>query len=300
MEKNDELRAVKGQEANFYSVLGVNPSASSAEINKSYRKLSLELHPDKNPDTEPQRLYTLLTSISTILKDEGKRTVYDGHLKRGFPLWKGTGYYYDRYKPGLVTVVVFIFVVVTLAQYFSIWAMYAVQKWRNNQDHSQMNNLNYTQLKKQLRKRNLSEEKVSKKMFQSSSNTDLLKNLEQTNDPQIRIPSIFDLALFTLPIWLFKTMVAFPKTLMPKEKIDEIVPSVIPLTPRMKKRKFVSTNPRKPDQMALSRSSSTDSSLHSLVQEENEEKAKTGPFSAEEETEMKRLLEKYPIGKSFI
>ena len=34
----------------FYGILGVKRSANAAEIKKSYRKLSLQHHPDKNPD----------------------------------------------------------------------------------------------------------------------------------------------------------------------------------------------------------------------------------------------------------
>jgi DnaJ-class molecular chaperone len=34
----------------FYAILGVKRNANAAEIKKSYRKLSLQYHPDKNPD----------------------------------------------------------------------------------------------------------------------------------------------------------------------------------------------------------------------------------------------------------
>ncbi|PNJ24586.1 DNAJC1 isoform 3 [Pongo abelii] len=41
---------VEEVQLNFYQFLGVQQDASSADIRKAYRKLSLTLHPDKNKD----------------------------------------------------------------------------------------------------------------------------------------------------------------------------------------------------------------------------------------------------------
>ena len=92
-----------GSEFNFYSVLDLETTATPAEIQKAYRKKALALHPDKNDTAEAAKLYKVLTQISVILKDENSKNRYDSHLKKGFPSWRGSGYYYSKYKPGFGT-----------------------------------------------------------------------------------------------------------------------------------------------------------------------------------------------------
>lgn len=38
------------KETKLYDLLEVKPDASDADLKKSYRKLALRYHPDKNPD----------------------------------------------------------------------------------------------------------------------------------------------------------------------------------------------------------------------------------------------------------
>ena len=52
--------------------------------------------------------YARLGVIAAILKGSGRER-YDHFLSNGFPKWRGTGYYYARYRPGLGTVLVGLF-----------------------------------------------------------------------------------------------------------------------------------------------------------------------------------------------
>ena len=60
---------------NYYEILGVSKEATAEEIKKSYRKLSLKYHPDKNPDGEEK--FKEISEAYTILGDTEKRSKYD-------------------------------------------------------------------------------------------------------------------------------------------------------------------------------------------------------------------------------
>lgn len=68
--------------ADYYDVLGVNRSASAADIKKAYRTLAKEHHPDRNADDEDaERKFKEAGEAYEVLKDEQKRAAYDqfGH-----------------------------------------------------------------------------------------------------------------------------------------------------------------------------------------------------------------------------
>lgn len=44
----------KPKTLDFYSILGLAQNATTRDITKAFRKLSLELHPDKNPGKEAE------------------------------------------------------------------------------------------------------------------------------------------------------------------------------------------------------------------------------------------------------
>jgi len=61
----------------FYKVLEVDKSASADEIKKSYRKLALKWHPDKNKSAEAEEKFKEINEAYEILSDSKKRQTYD-------------------------------------------------------------------------------------------------------------------------------------------------------------------------------------------------------------------------------
>lgn len=68
----------------FYAILGVSPSASASEIKKTFRKLAIQYHPDKNPLAETKHIFQEINEAYDILGDRNKRALYDERLANPF------------------------------------------------------------------------------------------------------------------------------------------------------------------------------------------------------------------------
>jgi molecular chaperone DnaJ len=70
----------------FYEILGVSKSSSVEEIKKSYRKVAMQFHPDRNPgDKAAEEKFKEAAEAYEVLSDQEKRDRYDryGHAGVG-------------------------------------------------------------------------------------------------------------------------------------------------------------------------------------------------------------------------
>lgn len=74
----------------YYEVLEVTRTATVEEIKRSYRKLAVKHHPDKNPDDpHAEERFKELGEAYDVLMDENKRSAYDRYGHAAFA--QGTG-----------------------------------------------------------------------------------------------------------------------------------------------------------------------------------------------------------------
>jgi len=88
----------------YYDILGVKRNASDEEIKRSFRKLALQYHPDRNQESDATEKFKEINEAYQILSDREKRAAYDqfGHAgvsgnasSQGFEGFEGFGGFGD-------------------------------------------------------------------------------------------------------------------------------------------------------------------------------------------------------------
>ncbi len=65
----------------YYQIIGVSREATEVEIKRSFRKLAVRYHPDKNPSREAEQLFKEINEAYEVLSDPDKKSKYDQLLR---------------------------------------------------------------------------------------------------------------------------------------------------------------------------------------------------------------------------
>ncbi|MBY0452642.1 MAG: DnaJ domain-containing protein, partial [Bdellovibrionaceae bacterium] len=77
----------------YYEVLSVERTADSEVIKKSYRKLAMQFHPDRNPgDQEAENKFKEAAEAYEVLSNSEKRAQYDRFGHQAFQGGRGGGF----------------------------------------------------------------------------------------------------------------------------------------------------------------------------------------------------------------
>ncbi|XP_033856260.1 dnaJ homolog subfamily C member 1-like isoform X2 [Acipenser ruthenus] len=176
---------------NFYEFLAVAQDASSADIRKAYRKLSLTLHPDKNKDENAETQFRQLVAIYEVLKDEERRQRYNDILVNGLPDWRQPVFYYRRVrKMSNAELGLLLFIILTVGHYAVIWSIY---------------------LEKQLDELLSRKKREKRKKTGNKGADDVKAGAQEKNERSSDKPQWHDILPFKLGIWLYFSVKSLPQ-----------------------------------------------------------------------------------------
>ncbi|HET7341920.1 MAG TPA: DnaJ domain-containing protein [Methylomirabilota bacterium] len=73
-------------DVDYYAALGVTPAASEDEIRRTFRRLALQWHPDRNPgDPRAEERFKEISEAYAVLMDPAKRRAWEAARRGGAP-----------------------------------------------------------------------------------------------------------------------------------------------------------------------------------------------------------------------
>nr|CAG4652087.1 EOG090X0BHG [Triops cancriformis] len=190
---------------NFYTLLDIPRDCSSGDVKKAYRRLSLQVHPDKNDAPDADVKFRQLVGIYEVLRDDDKRAVYNRVLDEGLPDWRMPVYYYRKVrKMGLIEMSVWLFVLFTIGQYLVSWAAY----WEKKFEMESVFSSKY--------------QKVLRKQKKKKGNEESAVNFMGEVDQLLEKPSFRNTLPFQIPrglYWLLTSLPALVRQMREEQKL---------------------------------------------------------------------------------
>ncbi|XP_046337769.1 dnaJ homolog subfamily C member 1-like [Haliotis rufescens] len=274
---------------NFYEILGVDQSATTAEIRRSYRKLSLQYHPDKNKADDAEDQFRRMVAVYEVLKDEERRQRYDQVLVEGLPDWRQPVFYYRRVrKMGMLEMTGLLGFILTIGQYLVAWAVY-FEKRLSLEDF-------YASKKKKVADKNKKKSKVGVEELEEEIEEEL-KSLPR--------PQLMDLWMFRLPGFLVylvrmspeavRALIELVKSRREVEEEEEEEEEEGQESTRKAKRKKVEIPEYQADLYQHLLSNQTEAEVQSAESEHKHNK-KDGDWTDEELILLAKAVNKFPGG----
>ncbi|ORY02436.1 DnaJ-domain-containing protein [Basidiobolus meristosporus CBS 931.73] len=211
----DAVKKSEGKEdASFYSLLGVESTATTNQIAKGFRKMSRTVHPDKNPDPSSQERYSLLGNVASILRNDTARERYNFYYKNGVPSWRGTGYFYRRHRPGFGSVVFALTIFLSLVQYGTSWLTYYLRK----------RDIQYL-----IDERAMLAKRQVKRSKKSPVENPATFEDEELDPEMVPKPSVWNVFIFSVPRFFFRKITT--KSTPVREEVTEVKQRDVPVTP---------------------------------------------------------------------
>ncbi|XP_052826919.1 dnaJ homolog subfamily C member 1 [Octopus bimaculoides] len=269
-------------------------TASATEIRRAYRKLSLQLHPDKNKAPDAEKKFLEMVSVYEVLKDPEKRQRYNDVLKNGLPDWKQPVFYYRRVrKMGFLELSVLMFLILTVGQYLVIWSVYLERKFTVEENYA-------SKLKK-------SEKKSRKKaaMCENEIEAEFKEELNAINRPQL-----IDLWPLRLTCWLYTNTLNIPlyycllrqyliswRERCKEVEVEEENPPVQEPVKKVKKRQRIELPEYSAETFASTAAVAYTPSIDITLDSKPEQKIKSGvEWNEEDYALLARAIARYPGG----
>src|ERR1700732_2665194 len=88
--------AAQAKKRDYYEVLAVDRGAGEEDLKKSYRRLAIQFHPDRNPgDKQAEERFKELNEAYQVLSDPERRAQYDRYGHAAFQNQQGNGFGFE-------------------------------------------------------------------------------------------------------------------------------------------------------------------------------------------------------------